>query len=73
MRKPYYYQRNEDYEPEFVGFAENWDKVLDLVDTNEIYKMSIVDEMDKDMYLSLRDELNEEDVKELDKYYESIR
>lgn len=71
MLKPYYYQRNEDYEPEFIGFAENWDKALDLIDTNKIYKMSVIDEMNEDMYLNLKNELNEKDIKELDKYYEN--
>lgn len=69
MKKPYYYQRGENYEPEFIGFADDFNGALDLVDKNEIYEMSVVDEMDKDMYLSLRNELADEDVKELDKFF----
>lgn len=67
--KPYYYQRGEDYEPEFIGFAKDYDSALDLIDSDTVYRMTVIDELDEDMYLAMRDDLDEEDVERLDAYF----
>lgn len=43
MKKPYYYQANEDYEPEFIGYFDNWDEAVDALGSEHIHEMSVVD------------------------------
>ena len=43
MKKPYYYQANEDAEPEFIGYCESWDEAVDILGSEHIHEMSVVD------------------------------
>ena len=70
--KPYYFQQNEDYEEEYIGFAENYDKALDLIDSNRVHEMSVIDELTYEQYVGLRNELDEEEVKKLDEYFKGV-
>ena len=40
---PYYYQANEDAEPEFLGYHASWDDAVDAVGSEHIHEMSVVD------------------------------
>lgn len=40
---PYYYQANEDSEPEFIGYCFSWDEAVDILGSEHIHGMSVVD------------------------------
>lgn len=69
MKQPYIYQQNYDSEPVYVGFAENEDELYDRVDRNFIFECSTFCVLEEDLYVDMRDDLDEEDVKELDEYF----
>ena len=40
---PYYYQANENAELEFIGYCSSWDEAVDILGSEHIHEMSVVD------------------------------
>lgn len=67
---PWIMQQGEDGEPEFIGWAKSHNEILESCDPDIIHENTYISELDdKDVYLGLKDDLDEEDIKKLDEYF----
>ena len=68
--KPWIMQQGENGEPEYIGFANSHDDALKLVNPDGVTENTYISELDnKDIYLGLKDKLEQEDIEKLDKYF----
>ena len=74
--KPWYLQQGENGEPEYLGFAKSQNDMIDKMvkdhRSNYIYENTYIDELDKDTYFYMKEQGNfsEDEIAELDKYFD---